>query len=112
MTLLQTPNMSQTWDDFWSNNYLLFCGGEAPIYGDAIIPTRLPKELIILRPDWLTRTLSNQFVGQIAEWRYTASDNASVSMSISPANLLMFKAFDPLCRYRGLSPLTPCCFCD
>ena len=86
------------------------CGGEAPIYGDAIIPTRLPKELIILRPDWLTPTLSNQFVGQIAEWRYTASDNASVSMSISPANLLMFKAFDPLCRYRGLSPLSPAAF--
>ena len=31
-------------------------------------------------------------------------------MSISPANLLMFKAFDPLCRYRGLSPLSPAAF--
>ena len=56
---------------FGASNYLLFVGGEAPIYGDAIIPTRLPKELIILRPDWLTPTLSNQFVGQIAEWRYS-----------------------------------------
>ena len=111
MTLLQTPNMSQTWDDFLEQAIIYYlCGGEAPIYGDAIIPTRLPKELIILRPDWLTPTLSNQFVGQIAEWRYTASDNASVSMSISPANLLMFKALDPLCRYRGLSPLAPAGF--
>ena len=68
---------------FWSKQLSIICVVVKPIYSDAIIPTRLPKELIILRPDWLTPTLSNQFVGQIAEWRYTASDNASVSMSIS-----------------------------
>ena len=43
-------------------------GGEAPVYGDAIIPTRLPKELQVLRPDWFVPTLSTTQVGAVAEW--------------------------------------------
>ena len=34
-------------------------GGEAPVYGDAIIPTRLPKELQVLRPDWLCANIKH-----------------------------------------------------
>ena len=64
----------------------------------------------VLRPDWLVPTLSTTQVGAVAEWRYTASDIQAQSMSISPANLMMFKAFNPLCRYRGLSPLNPAAF--
>ena len=55
-------------------------------------------------------TLSTTQVGAVAEWRYTASDIQAQSMSISPANLMMFKSFNPLCRYRGLSPLNPAAF--
>ena len=112
-TLLKNPNPNQTWEDFLEQAVIYYlCGGEAPIYGDAVIPTRLPKELLILRPDWLTPTMSNQSIGQVAEWKYTATDSAqsSYSMSISPANLLMFKSLDPLCRIRGLSPLNPAAF--
>ena len=109
--LLNNPNFYQSQDDFFENVVIYYLvGGEAPVYGDAVIPTRLPKELQVLRPDWLVPTLSTTQVGAVAEWRYTASDIQAQSMSISPANLMMFKAFNPLCRYRGLSPLNPAAF--
>ena len=49
-------------------------------------------------------------VGAVAGWRYTTRRHQTQSMDISPANLMMFKSFNPLCRYRGLSPLNPAAF--
>ena len=31
-------------------------------------------------------------------------------MNVLPSNLMMWKAYDPLCRYRGSSPLLPCSY--
>lgn len=109
--LLSKPNESQSWAEFCEQAVIYYlAGGEAPIYGDSIIPSRPPESLQILRPDWLVPLLSTQRVNAIAEWRYTASEQGAVSMSISPANLLLWKAFDPLCRYRGSSPLSPAAY--
>ena len=54
----------------------------------------------------LVPTLSTTQVGAVAEWRYTASDIQAQSNGVLALhNLMMFKSFNPLCRYRGLSPL-------
>ena len=47
-------------------------------------------------------------MSKVAQWQYTASDNDIQSMNVLPSNLMMWKAYDPLCRYRGSSPLLPC----
>ena len=49
-------------------------------------------------------------MSKVAKWQYTASDNDIQSMNVLPSNLMMWKAYDPLCRYRGSSPLLPCSY--
>ena len=49
-------------------------------------------------------------MSKVAQWQYTASDNDIQSMNVLPSNLMMWKAYDPLCRYRGSSPLSPCSY--
>ena len=109
--LLSNPNEQQSWFEFCEQAVIYYlCGGEAPIYGDAVIPSRLPSELWILRPDWLTPMMSSESMGKVALWQYSASDTTAKSMQIYPTNLLLWKAYDPLCRHRGSSPLAPAAY--
>ena len=55
MKLLMQPNEQQSFSEFLEQALIYYwVGGEAPILGDAVIPSRLPKEIFILRPDYLT----------------------------------------------------------
>ena len=109
--LLMQPNEQQSFSEFLEQALIYYwVGGEAPIWGDAVIPSRLPKEIFILRPDYLTPILAQGSMSKVAQWQYTASDNDIQSMNVLPSNLMMWKAYDPLCRYRGSSPLLPCSY--
>ena len=112
MKLLMQPNEQQSFSEFLEQALIYYwVGGEAPIWGDAVIPSRLPKEIFILRPDYLTPILAQGSMSKVAQWQYTASDNDIQSMNVLPSNLMMWKAYDPFCRYRGSSPLLPMFLC-
>ncbi len=111
MSLISQPNELQSLSEFLEQAVIYYLvGGEAPIWGDAAIPSRLPKEIFILRPDYLTPVLSQTMTAKVAIWQYTASDNDIKSMAVLPSNMLMWKAYSPLDRFRGCSPLLPCSY--
>src|SRR5210317_244400 len=50
MSLISQPNELQSLSEFLEQAVIYYLvGGEAPIWGDAAIPSRLPKEIFILR---------------------------------------------------------------
>ena len=110
-TLLNKPNDTQNLLEFMEQAIIYYLiAGECPVWGDSVIPTRPPKSLYILRPDWLTPYLEQNGMGKVSYWQYTSGDLTTSSATIYPSNFVLWKAFNPLCRYRGSSPLSPCAY--
>jgi len=109
--LLTQPNNTQSLAQFLEQAVIYYLiSGEAPIYGDSIIPNRLPQELWVLRPDWLTAIESQNQFAKVEKWMYTASNGEKSQYNIPPSNLFMWCAQNPLNRYRGQSPLLPAAY--
>ena len=85
-------------------------GGEAPSLWRCNYSDKATQRTASVTTRLACTNISTTQVGAVAEWRYTASDIQAQSMSISPANLMMFKSFNPLCRYRGCRRLNPAAF--
>ena len=104
--LLSKPNEQQSWAEFLEQAVIYYLvGGECPMWGESVIPSRLPQEIFILRPDWLIPNLQVGSMGKVTSWQYTSGDTYSQSALIPTYALAMWKALDPVCRYRGSSPL-------
>lgn len=102
--LLKQPNITQTWPEFLEQAVIYYLvGGECPLFGESAIATRPPKELYILRPDWLEPVYSN--FGELIYWKYTPTDSNTKRMQIVPNDMKLWKKYNPLNTYRGVSPL-------
>jgi HK97 family phage portal protein len=106
LELLARPNPWQSYEEFLDEllAYRLI-SGEGDIWANAV--GRKVSEMWVLRPDWLEPTYEN---GIPKVWTYTPADNTRTAMTVEPENLLIWKEFNPLDRWRGLSPLWSCAF--
>ena len=106
---LQRPNPYQTLQQVIAEsiaNYDL--AGEANF---AKIGMRNQLELISLRPDWLIIESYDQDTGMPLRYRYSPSEQgSSPSVPYLRDELIIWARFNPLDRWRGLSPLHACAF--
>lgn len=107
LDLLAKPNPNQSWTRFLENaiTYRLI-GGEAPIWANRLAPARPPRELWVLRPDWLnTPTISET---EVPRWVYQPTRTGSTAgnqTDITASDLCMWAEFNPQEPMRGLSLL-------
>lgn len=99
LDIINAPNPAQDWKAFLETAIVYHHGGEAPIWFNGIGPR---QELMVLRPDWLELE-ENPATGLPNMWRY-APDSGN-GLNIPAADMFNWKAFSPLNRWRGLSPL-------
>ena len=106
---LQRPNPYQNLQQVIAEsiaNYDL--AGEANF---AKIGMRNQLELISLRPDWLIIESYDQNTGMPLRYRYSPSEQGmSPSVPYLRNELIIWARFNPLDRWRGLSPLHACAF--
>lgn len=115
MQLLRKPNPEQSWSQF-CEEWFLFRGlsGEGPLR--AITVGGQPRELWVLRPDWLS--LLSYRNGLPYHWQYTEQlEGQSLGVHNfyreDPRKffeLALWKEINPLHRFRGLSPLVSAAF--
>jgi len=109
LTWLAQPNAYQTLEQLISEAVANFdLAGEADFVkigmGNKI-------ELISLRPDWLTIESYDQMTGAPYRYRYSPSEQGNVSSMVYLRDeLVVWTRFNPLDRWRGLSPLQACAF--
>lgn len=112
--LLKKPNSEQTYTQF-IEELVLFreLSGEGPLR--CITAGSTPRELWVLRPDWLT--ISSYRNGLPYQWQYTDQvDGQTVSqlnLTKDPKKffeLALWKEINPMHRFRGLSLMTSAAF--
>lgn len=103
LDIIKKPNPAQNWKEFLENALVYHLGGgEAPTWLAGIGAF---QELWVLRPDWL-QVEEGPVTGMPKVWRY-APDHGN-GTAIVPDDMVNWISFNPLNRWRGLSPLWSC----
>lgn len=107
LDLMRKPNPIQSWGALLKELLINYdISGEAILYVNRV--GRM-VELISLRPDWVT--ISSYNAGMPATYLYSGGDEGNQYSKIYQASeIVIFKHYNPLDRWRGLSPLASCAF--
>ena len=107
LDLMRKPNPMQSWGALLKELLINYdISGEAILYVNRV--GRM-VELISLRPDWVT--ISSYQNGMPATYTFSGGDEGNQYSKIYQASeIIIFKHYNPLDRWRGLSPLASCAF--
>ena len=110
LDMIKQPNIYQSWSSLMTELISNYCiAGDAPLLK---IAAGRKVELIGLRPDQLIIETYDRASGLPSIMRYSSTDanQATVSRQYDAKEVLIWHEYNPLDRWRGLSPLRSCAY--